>query len=160
MSDPTRYTLMSTVAYKATTEKFATAKQAIVAAGEMEPGPYGEATQIWARVHVEGDFVVNSPVLYKRGDEWAPVQDVNPSHLVMEVHDILVANTESLAVGDLATDLPYLYVAILRGSYVELYEPETDDDYDLYTNTVKLLRHCFPEQHPVWLHVQLVPRHV
>lgn len=76
--------------------------------------------------------------------------------LITEVSDRLYESTESLE--PLALDLSYLFPAIARGMSVEWCEPTTEpeDASDLHTNAVRLFRHLFPPEHPVWRHIRVL----
>lgn len=66
--------------------------------------------------------------------------------LIEEVSDKLYVETGTFE-GQLGLDLAYLYPAIAKGTYVE---------WDADSGTLELFRELFPEDHDVWLNIQVM----
>jgi hypothetical protein len=95
------------------------------------------------------------------------------AELVVEVYQTLVDNTETFSADGLekgeeglAVDAVYLFPAIMKGSSVEWDENEALRVSQAYEgtpeeiaahSTLLLFWNLFPEEHPVWQYIDLVP---
>lgn len=89
--------------------------------------------------------------------------------LLIQVSDALYAATNTFDEDSLGTDLAYLYPAIIKGSQVQWLESEARQVAEMYRddsecaaeaalhNSLLLFRYLFPEDHPVWDYIEVLP---
>lgn len=72
-------------------------------------------------------------------------KEMTAQEKVLEINDRLIDMTESLE--DVALDLAYLYPAILRDSYIEIFRE---------MKTHKLFKDTFSTKHFIWKYIKIV----